>query len=133
MTTALYHLSEAAATLAQRSVDYDRLNGERSMDAAVTAWSAITGRPMSTAEGWLLMVLLKGVRAQTAADPTDSLLDLTAYTALMAEATVAPPDGVSRRVDGPHSHNFDPPTTGLPETEDAHTRARDSAVNGGAP
>jgi hypothetical protein len=103
MTTALHHLSEAAATLAQRGRDYDRPDGERSMEAAVTAWSAITGRRMTPAEGWLLMVLLKGVRARTATDPTDSLLDLTAYTALMAEATVTPRDARLSSGREPHS------------------------------
>lgn len=93
MTTAIHHLADAAMILAQRGVDYDRPNGERSMGSAVAAWSAITGRPMTPAEGWLLMVLLKAVRTRSAADPLDSLLDLTAYSALMAEAIAAEQGG----------------------------------------
>lgn len=94
-SVAARHLAAAADLIDQRGQDYDRPQGERSIGAAVAAWSAITGRPMSAAEGWLLMALLKAVRARTAVDPADSLLDLTAYTALMAEAVASSAEGSS--------------------------------------
>lgn len=79
-------LGEAAALMFQRGKDYDKPGGERSMAQTVRAFNAITGRDLSVAEGWLLMTCLKQVRAFTGTAPhEDSLLDLIAYTALMAE------------------------------------------------
>ena len=74
-----------------------------SMGKTVAAFNAITGRDLTTAEGWLMLAVLKQVRVfQNSAVPhVDSLEDGPAYLALMAEemlsgesvneASVAPP------------------------------------------
>lgn len=124
MTTALRHLAAAAAVIAQRGTDYDRPDGERSMGAAVAAWSAITGRTLSEADGWLLMALVKMVRAQTATDPADSLLDLTAYTALMAEAWTGADETCRQSTgNGVYMRESEPTGTSDQKTEVAHHAA----------
>lgn len=80
-------LGRAAALMHERGKTYDQPAGERSMGKAVAAFNAITNRNLRESEGWLFMVLLKAVRAETRAEPhQDSLEDLIAYGALYAEA-----------------------------------------------
>lgn len=80
-------LGRAARHMHDRASTYDQPDGERSMAKAVAAFNAITSRNLRESEGWLFMVLLKAVRAETRADPhQDSLEDLIAYGALYAEA-----------------------------------------------
>ena len=89
-TTAPGILRDAAACLAQRATDYDQPGGERSMPAAVAAWSAITGKQITAAEGWLLLATLKMVRAWSASGyHADSFVDGVNYTALAGEARAA--------------------------------------------
>ena len=81
-------LNQAADTLTQRGKDYDKPKGERSMEATVHAFNAITGRDLREDEGWLLMECLKNVRLYT--NPTayhrDSAIDGIAYTSLKVES-----------------------------------------------
>ena len=71
----------------QRAAEYDKPEGERSMEATVTAFNAITGRNLSEADGWLLLQLLKDVRQwQRPTFHRDSAEDCVAYAALKAEA-----------------------------------------------
>ena len=65
------------------------------MAKTVQAFNAITGRDITTAEGWLMLAVLKQVRAfQNPGKPhVDSLEDGPAYLALMAEEMLS--DGVS--------------------------------------
>lgn len=80
-------LGRAAMHMHDRANTYDAPGDERSMGKCVAAFNAITGRDLSEAEGWLLMALLKAVRAQTRTEPhQDSLEDVIAYAALYAEA-----------------------------------------------
>jgi hypothetical protein len=89
-TTAPDILAAAAQHMLGRAATYDKPEGERSMGATVKAFNAVTGRDLSESEGWLLMALLKMVRSeQRTAAHRDSLEDLTAYAALMAEARLA--------------------------------------------
>ena len=84
-TTATSILEAGIEHMKARAVTYDSPNGERSMGKTVAAFNTITGHTLSVDQGWLLMVLLKAVRAQK--DKTfDSLEDLVAYSALMGEA-----------------------------------------------
>jgi len=77
----------AAETLAERSKDYDNPEGERSMKATVAVFNAVTGHSMTETEGWLFMCALKQVRAFTGGKlHADSMIDLIAYSALMAES-----------------------------------------------
>lgn len=80
-------LGRAAMHMHDRASTYDALGGERSMGKCVAAFNAITGYALTESEGWLLMALLKAVRAQTRSEPhQDSLEDMIAYAALYAEA-----------------------------------------------
>lgn len=83
-------LGRAAALMHERGKTYDEPEGERSMGKTVAAFNAVTGRDLTESEGWLLMCLLKAVRAAARKEPhRDSLEDLIAYAALMAEARLA--------------------------------------------
>lgn len=80
-------LGRAAAIMYERGQAYDKPDGERSMRRIIEAFNAITGRDLNEQEGWLLMMLLKAVRAFTRTEPhADSLDDLIAYAALLAES-----------------------------------------------
>ena len=80
-------LKKSAQHMLDRATTYDKPEGERSMAKTVQAFNAITGRDITTAEGWLMLVVLKQVRAfQNPGKPhVDSLEDGPAYLALMAE------------------------------------------------
>lgn len=80
-------LKKSAQHMLDRAATYDKPEGERSMAKTVQAFNAITGRDITTAEGWLMMAVLKQVRAfQNPGKPhVDSLEDGPAYLALMAE------------------------------------------------
>lgn len=83
-------LGKAAALMHERGKTYDAPEGERSMGKTVAAFNAITGRDLTESEGWLLMCVLKSVRAATRKEPhRDSLEDMIAYAALLAEARLA--------------------------------------------
>ena len=80
-------LNRAALLMQDRGRTYDKPEGERSMGRTVEAFNAITGRDLTESEGWLLMAVLKAVRAQTRSEPhQDSFEDLIAYAALYAES-----------------------------------------------
>lgn len=74
--------------MGDRASEYDQPSGERSMQATVDAFNSITGNALTASDGYLLMLLLKAVRGQTAADPKsvmDSIKDGVAYSALYGE------------------------------------------------
>lgn len=88
--TAPMILAAAAQHMQARAATYDKPEGERSMGKTVEAFNLVTGRDLRESEGWLLMAILKMVRSEQRKDPhRDSLEDLTAYSALMAEARLA--------------------------------------------
>lgn len=82
------YLLRAHRLMVARGETYDSPTGERSMGKAVAAFNAIVGLPRLTeSQGLLLMMLLKLVRDRSRAAPhADSIADLVAYAALMAEA-----------------------------------------------
>ena len=83
-------LQKAASIMQERGKQYDKPEGERSMEATVNAFNAITGLELTTSDGWLLMVLLKLVRdSQREQAHEDSCHDLIAYSALYAEARLS--------------------------------------------
>lgn len=85
--TAHDYLTQASDLMVQRGKQYDKPSGERSMAKTVAAFNAVTGRDLSEAEGWLLMLLLKQVRQwQTPEFHRDSAEDSVAYAALLAES-----------------------------------------------
>ena len=80
-------LHRAADLMDERGKQYDQPSGERSMQAAVTAFNAISGYHLTEADGFLLMAILKMVRDQSRETPhDDSLHDLVAYASLYGEA-----------------------------------------------
>lgn len=82
-------LKKAAGHMADRAATYDRPEGERSMNATVNAFYAVTGVAMTEEQGWLFMALLKMVRSQQGAFRADSYEDGAAYFALAGEAAHA--------------------------------------------
>lgn len=80
-------LHRAADLMDERGKQYDQSSGERSMQATVTAFNAITGYGLTESEGFLLMAILKMVRDQQRETPhRDSIDDLVAYASLYGEA-----------------------------------------------
>ena len=84
--SALSFLNNAANHMAERAVQYDSPNGERSIAATVTAFNAATGLNLTEAQGWFFMLMLKAVRSQQGEFKADSFEDLVAYAALAGEA-----------------------------------------------
>jgi hypothetical protein len=83
-------LGRAATLLTERGRDYDQPEGERSMSKTVDAFNTITGLGITETQGWLFMICLKQVRAFTTfPHHEDSLHDLIAYSALMAEEALS--------------------------------------------
>lgn len=82
----LLHMESRAATYDKQS-----MGGERSMQACVDAFIAITGDGMvTTAErGWLFMVLLKLTRSQQGQFRSDNYEDAAAYCGLMGESAAS--------------------------------------------
>lgn len=79
-------LQAAASHMADRADTYDNPEGERSMEATVNAFNALTGSCLTTEDGWLMMLLLKIVRHRARPEGhQDSLEDLVAYASLMGE------------------------------------------------
>ena len=78
-------LEQAAKILGDRGKTYDD-GRERSMRKIVKTFNSLTEQDLSERDGWIFMVLLKLVRLYDAPSPhLDSLLDLPAYAALLAE------------------------------------------------
>ena len=88
LNTAPDLLNKAAETITERGQNYDKPEGERSMQATVTAFNAICRRDLTEEEGWQFMDCLKSVRAFTGSKMhADSLIDKIAYAALLAESS----------------------------------------------
>ena len=84
--TAEQYLNTASNIMEERAKEYD-VNKERSMDKTVTAFNVITGHNLTPYDGFLLLQILKDVRAYTSPTPhIDSLVDCISYAALKAEA-----------------------------------------------
>ena len=84
--TAEEALRLATDTIAARARERDRKGGERSMQACVMAFNAITGGEMTELEGWTFMVCLKLARANGGAFKADDYVDMAAYAALALES-----------------------------------------------
>lgn len=81
-------LRNGADVLAERGKEYDKPEGERSMQRCISAFEIITGKRITEAEGWLFMQILKDVRQWQNPDRyhEDSAVDCVNYAALKAEA-----------------------------------------------
>ncbi len=84
-------LQKSLDTLKQRGQEngYDKKE-ERSAADIARRFARATGKTLSEAEVWLFLVALKEARLArqlaNGADPSDTLIDLVAYTALYAES-----------------------------------------------
>lgn len=68
-----------------RGVQYDQLDGERSMGKIVDMFNTLTGHELTETEGWKFMQVLKLVRSQGNYHE-DSYVDCVSYAALAAES-----------------------------------------------
>lgn len=83
--TAPEFLKAARQHMEDRAKTYDKPQGERSMEATVKAFFAVTGVEMTTEQGWLFMAILKMVRSQQGHLKLDNYEDGAAYMALAGE------------------------------------------------
>lgn len=81
------YLEEGAKLLKERGKQYDKQSEERSMEKIVNIFNAMTGKELTTVEGWYFMQVLKDVRffQNTEKPHEDSLVDGINYRALMTE------------------------------------------------
>lgn len=79
-------LRAGAQHMEDRASQYDRPEGERSMENTVKMFNILTGHNLTETEGWKFMSLLKLVRASTGPFKLDNYEDLVAYGALAAES-----------------------------------------------
>lgn len=88
LPTAASILEAGLGHMKDRAATYDKPEGERSIEATVKAFNAVTGDgSMNTEErGWLFMLLLKAVRSQQGNFKQDNYEDGAAYFGLMGEA-----------------------------------------------
>lgn len=78
-------LLAAASHLEDRAVTYDNDQGERSIPLVIELFNKIRGKDLTPADGWLIQVLLKIVRANQGDFKLDNFEDLAAYAALWGE------------------------------------------------
>lgn len=81
-------LKEAGLTLAQRGIERDMPQGERSMAQAVEIFKAITGVELTERQGWTFMVALKLARSTRGKPNPDHFIDLAGYAALLGESAL---------------------------------------------
>lgn len=81
-------LNNAERLQRNRAAEYDQPEGERSMGKTVAAFNTITGHNLSETDAWLMMTLLKAVRANQGEFKSDNYEDLVSYAALLAESAV---------------------------------------------
>jgi len=98
-------LKESINHLVNRGKQYDGEDGERSMEKTVKAFNAVTGQCLTTAEGWLIMVLLKSVRAFQGSPKADDFEDGASYFALMGEEALKDRNKHNGTIDFGH-HNL---------------------------
>lgn len=78
-------LLAAAGHLEDRATTYDNAQGERSIPLVIELFNKIRGKDLTPADGWLIQVLLKIVRANQGDFKLDNFEDLAAYAALWGE------------------------------------------------
>lgn len=78
-------LEEAGTVMKERAKLRDKPEGERSMEAIVKTFNALTGKNLTEAEGWEFMLILKMVRGRQGSFHRDDYVDLAAYSGLLGE------------------------------------------------
>jgi len=77
-------LDNATDAIGARASERDT-EQERSMERCIRAFNEMTGRNLSTEDGWLMMCFLKMSRMRAGSYREDDYVDLIGYSALMAE------------------------------------------------
>lgn len=88
---AIKFMEDGVKTLKQRAALRDS-SGERSMERTVEAFNALTGKGLTTAEGWEFMVLLKMVRGRQGTFHEDDYTDMCGYASLLGEEESSRPE-----------------------------------------
>jgi hypothetical protein len=78
-------LEEGAKVMRDRAQLRDQPQGERSMEAIVKTFNALTGHNLTEGEGWEFMILLKMVRGRQGNYNRDDYVDMAAYSGLLGE------------------------------------------------
>lgn len=81
-------LTEAAATITSRVVEYDTKAGERTMGHAAEIFNVVKRDKtltMSESDAWLFMMCLKLARSRVGKPKLDTYVDMSAYAALLGE------------------------------------------------
>lgn len=79
-------LQQAIKEMEDRAVKYDNLEGERSMASAIGMFNILTDSHITERQGWILMTILKMVRAEYNGYRKDDYVDGAAYFALCGES-----------------------------------------------
>ena len=84
-------LQEGLDVLIQRGQEYERLEGERSMEDVVNAFNVVYKKGLTVTEGWMFMVMLKMVRQHQSPGKRDTYVDGANYFALAGEEALNNP------------------------------------------
>ena len=84
-------LREGLDVLIQRGQEYERLEGERSMEDVVNAFNIVYKKGLTVTEGWMFMVMLKMVRQHQSPGKRDTYVDGANYFALAGEEALNNP------------------------------------------
>lgn len=101
-------LTAAAGHLEDRASAYDSPQGERSAAKTAAAFNAVTGHALTPSDVYLLLAVLKMVRARQGAFKMDNYEDGAAYFALAGEADQ------QKLTETPRTFDRNPVTTGKP-------------------
>ena len=85
-------LQEGLDVLIQRGQEYERLEGERSMEDVVNAFNVVYKKGLTVTEGWMFMVMLKMVRQHQSPGKRDTYVDGANYFALAGEEALNNPN-----------------------------------------
>lgn len=88
-------LREGLDVLIQRGQEYERLEGERSMEDVVNAFNVVYKKGLTVTEGWMFMVMLKMVRQHQSPGKRDTYVDGANYFALAGEEALSNPTKIT--------------------------------------
>jgi hypothetical protein len=78
-------LDEASETMKQRAALRDAASGERTAAKIAEVFNAISGKDLSEADIWMILIVLKIVRSRNGKYNRDDFVDMAAYAALLGE------------------------------------------------
>ena len=81
-------LEQAMSEVGDRSLTYDKPQGEESMPKVVSLFNELFGTNLTVEQGWMFMVILKAVRTSQGNFRRDNYVDMAAYAAFAAKAAM---------------------------------------------